>query len=451
MVFPGLRWWLLSGPLGRAVRVGFQGVEPVQEEGGLLVGESSPVVRVVSAGVPAEDLVFVERKGLGHPDTLADHLAELLSQRYAQSTLKNYGVVLHHNFDKSGLLGGRSAVSFGYGELISPIRVLVNGRVSGVFGDEAVPYESVLVEAVFDLFASRFGDLIARDMISVELNISSASSPGHSDLNDARDGARSHWFTPRGQEDLPELEALFANDTSLGCGYAPLHPVERFVIDLEAELTSGRFAREQVWLGTDIKVMATQVGDDVDLTLCIPQIARHVSDAETYESNMQTVRRFIQDFARSRLGRGIGLSMNTRDDHDKGELYLTATGSAIESGDEGLVGRGNRVNRIISFGRPMSMEGASGKNPVYHVGKLYYVAAHRIAEAVYDTFGVYNEVFLVSQSGRALINPWKAVVKVDQSVLTPDMSAQIERLLASELDKIPGLTQEFIDGALMIA
>lgn len=414
--------------------------------------ESSPHVRVVSAGVPAQDPVFVERKGLGHPDTLADHLAELLSQRYARLTLKNYGVVLHHNFDKSGLLGGKSAVSFGYGELVSPIRVLVNGRVSGVFGDEAVPYESVLVEAVFELFASRFGDLVPENMISVELNISSASSPGHSDLNDARDGARSHWFTPRGEEDLPELEALFANDTSLGCGYAPLHPLERFVIDLETELTSGWFAREHAWLGTDIKVMATQVGDDVDLTLCIPQIARSVRDAGAYERNMQTVRGFVQDFALSQLGRrAIGLSMNTRDDYDKGERYLTATGSAIESGDEGLVGRGNRVNRIISFGRPMSMEGASGKNPVYHVGKLYYVAAHRIAEAVHDTFGVYNEVYLVSQSGRALTNPWKAVVKVDQRGLTRDRSLQIERLVAAELEKLPGLTQEFIDGALMIA
>lgn len=51
----------------------------------------TPIVHVVHADLPSPDVVFVERKGVGHPDTLADHLAELLSQRYSQFTLKNYG------------------------------------------------------------------------------------------------------------------------------------------------------------------------------------------------------------------------------------------------------------------------------------------------------------------------------------------------------------------------
>ena len=54
---------------------------------------------------------FVERKGEGHPDTLADGLAEHLSVKYSNYTLKNFGAVLHHNFDKVGLLGGASFVA----------------------------------------------------------------------------------------------------------------------------------------------------------------------------------------------------------------------------------------------------------------------------------------------------------------------------------------------------
>ena len=69
------------------------------------------------------------------------------------------------------------------------------------------------------------------------------------------------------------------------------------------------------------------------------------------------------------------MSINTRDDAARQELYLTAIGSSIESGDEGVVGRGNRANGLISMLRPMSVEGVSGKNPVYHVGKLYNLAA----------------------------------------------------------------------------
>ena len=73
---------------------------------------------------------FVERKGFGHPDTLADSLAENLSTQYSRYTLEKFGAILHHNFDKLGLLGGSSYVSFGKGYLVSPIKVLINGRVS---------------------------------------------------------------------------------------------------------------------------------------------------------------------------------------------------------------------------------------------------------------------------------------------------------------------------------
>lgn len=413
--------------------------------------DETPLVHVISADLSSLETVFVERKGIGHPDTLADHLAELLSQRYAQFTVKNYGAVLHHNFDQLEILGGKSSVSFNRSELIAPIRVLINGRVSTAFGDEEVPYERILVEAVFDLFTSRFGDLVPKDMISVELNISNSSTPGHSDLNDAKGSARTHWFTPRSLDDLPELRSLFANDTSLGCGYSPLHPVEQFVIRLEAALTSGRFAAEHAWLGTDIKIMATQLGRDLDMTLCIPQIARHVSDVDHYKRNLETVRAYIHELAQSEGHGRLKLNMNTRDDCTKEELYLTATGSAIESDDEGLVGRGNRVNGVISPDRPMSLEGASGKNPVYHVGKLYSVAAHQIAEAVYQEFGLRNEVYLVSQSGRALINPWKAVVKLDRAGIERGSSRQVEELVVSQLLKMPELTQELIHGQVATA
>jgi S-adenosylmethionine synthetase len=69
---------------------------------------------VVDSGVPEPaDVTVVERKGWGHPDTLADHLAESLSQVYSRHTLREFGAVLHHNFDKLALLGGASEVRYG--------------------------------------------------------------------------------------------------------------------------------------------------------------------------------------------------------------------------------------------------------------------------------------------------------------------------------------------------
>ena len=48
----------------------------------------------------AQDLEIVERKGIGHPDTLADALANEVSSAYSRYCLENFGFILHHNIDK---------------------------------------------------------------------------------------------------------------------------------------------------------------------------------------------------------------------------------------------------------------------------------------------------------------------------------------------------------------
>jgi S-adenosylmethionine synthetase len=71
--------------------------------------------------------------------------------------------------------------------------------------------------------------------------------------------------------------------------------------------------------------------------------------------------------------------VNVSDTGSAQDSYLTVTGLSAESGDDGQVGRGNRVNGLIAPYRPMSLEAAAGKNPVTHVGKLYNIIAMRIA------------------------------------------------------------------------
>jgi hypothetical protein len=57
---------------------------------------------VIESGVVSPgDIAIVERKGWGHPDTLADHLAERLSRAYSRYTLERFGAVLHHNHWKT--------------------------------------------------------------------------------------------------------------------------------------------------------------------------------------------------------------------------------------------------------------------------------------------------------------------------------------------------------------
>lgn len=359
-----------------------------------------------------EDYECVERKGVGHPDSLADRLAEYLSVEYSKYTMSHFGAVLHHNFDKVGLLGGRSCVKFGTGKLIKPIRVILNGRASSVFAGKKIPLKKLLEEWSSDFLCSNLPLLRAGKDIEFHYFLSTSSSPGGLEGSSEKEEKRRYWFEPRGLYDLSELVSLRSNDTSFGCGYAPLSILEKSVLKIENELNGRDYKKKNAWIGSDIKVAGTRFGRLLSFTLCVPQIATRVHSVEDYKNNLKKVKKDILRIIGHQIKKEFTceLHINTRDDFQIPELYLTAIGSSLESGDEGLVGRGNRVNGLITLQRPMSMEGVSGKNPVYHIGKLYNLVAFNIADAIYRLTGQYVEVSLVSQSGRSLVDPWKIFV-----------------------------------------
>jgi S-adenosylmethionine synthetase len=363
---------------------------------------------------------------------------------YSNYTKSNFGVVLHHNFDKLGLLGGRSDVKFGAGFLTKPIRVLINGRASTRFGDVDIPVREMLEKTSRDFLVGKFPSIDREKDIETHYNLSTASSPGKVDEKAKSEGTRKYWFEPRGVEDLKELKHLVSNDTSMGCGYAPLGRTEKIVLSLERTLNSSDFKKDKPWMGSDMKIMAVRNGNKMGLTMCVPQIANHVPDVESYKRNLDVVKEFVKKFV-SAADSNIELSlyMNTRDDFSTNELYLTAIGSSIESGDEGLVGRGNRINGLISPCKPMAMEGACGKNPVYHVGKLYNIAANRMAERMNMLTGGASEVYMISQSGRTLQAPWKTIVFVENNDV--DETVMLSAI-KDELSKIPQITDELLQG-----
>ena len=383
---------------------------------------------------------IIERKGVGHPDTLADALAEDLSVAYSNYTLERFGLILHHNFDKVGILGGKTDVTYGYGKLISPIRILLNGRASTRFANTAIPVRDILQEEGKCFFKEIFGDLVdvSRDL-EFQFNVSSASGPGR--IRSSK-GSRAHLFTPRSADEVRGYDKLVANDTSVGCSYAPLSKFEQTILQIERDLNSPSLKHSFPWLGTDIKILGVRIGGKKSITVCVPQIARYVESESAYKENIKVTESFIHEsFQKFFLDECLELFINTRDDFKKSDIYLTAIGSSIESGDEGLVGRGNRINGLITPFRPMSPEGACGKNPVYYVGKLYNVAALNIANRIYEKTRTANEVFLVGQNGRCLTKPWKTIVRVYQSRLNKRF---LKSIVEEELDKIPGITQELL-------
>lgn len=399
-----------------------------------------------SETLPSKEFEIVEKKCIGHPDTLADGLAEHLSVMYSKYTKEKYGAVLHHNFDKVGLLGGASYVKFGEGYLTSPIRVLLNGRASTKFGNNNIPVNELLTRWTKDFLGERLPLLNIDKDLSIQYNLSNQSSPGKTEEKYQKEGTRKYWFEPRGLFDLQEIHKLFSNDTSLGIGYAPFSPLESIVCSIASNLTSDEFRVENPWIGSDIKIMGYRHCNEVNITLCIPQISRYVHSVQMYKDNIQKAYAVVKSIIETYGFLKYEISINTRDDFERSELYLTAIGTSLESGDEGLVGRGNRINGLITPMRPMSMEGAAGKNPVYHIGKVYHVMASIIAQTLYQKLGIKNEVFLVSQSGRDLLDPWIVHVNVDQAI----DKEEAQKIITSLLKEFPIVTNGILENKYSI-
>jgi S-adenosylmethionine synthetase len=396
----------------------------------------------------------VELKGSGHPDTLADGVAEAISRAYSRYCLDAFGAILHHNTDKTALLGGAADVRFGHGELIAPIQVLVNGRITTALGSATIPVEDIVTVSAREFLGGALPLLDTGRWVDVRTRLTQASSPGAVQDEDpaggARESSRQRWFAPLNLNDLAERHRLFANDTSAGVGYAPLGIAEQLAVGIESRLSSEAFRAAHPCYGTDIKLMVVRHGERVHLTACVPQIARHTPDLDTYVARRTRARQLIGELAgQIALGHRTEVWVNTRDQDERPELYLTATGSSIESGDEGVVGRGNRVNGLISMLRPWSAEGVSGKNPVYHVGKLYNLAAAEAARRLHEETGLPCAVALVSQSGRDLHDPWQAIVQATGPEPIPLSTAR--QMVSDVMDGLDGLRSELLAGKLATA
>ncbi len=394
-----------------------------------------------------ENVEVAERKGVGHPDTLADMLAMHLSRVYSTYCIENFGFILHHNFDKVGLMGGKAFVSFGKGIMRAPIRVLINGRASVSFGDRLIPVRQLLEGAARAFLVQRLPNVDADRDIIILYEVQTGSSPGQVHVADAP-STRSHWFAPRDEADLPYLRSLFANDTSTGAGYAPLTNTASLLLTIETHMTGSDFREQHPWIGTDIKLTGVRCGTELHITACIPQLCLNVLDVQQYKINLETARVEILRIANAAHPElRTEVSLNMRDNYDMLELYLTLTGSSIEMGDEGFVGRGNRVNGVIDMNRPYSMEGACGKNPVYHIGMLYSVAAQRIAQRIFAELGTSVEVFLSSQTGQPLTQPWQVIINTVGK--NPGLD-ELRRIALEELSNIPSITIDFLEDRLRL-
>lgn len=385
------------------------------------------------------DHEIIERKGVGHPDTICDALASKLSQKYSEYTIKNCdGKILHHQFDKVMLIGGKTDVTWGGGRFVNPIQVNVVGRITKSYLGKKLPTKKLVNKSIEEFFLQMFPQVDIKKNLIINDFLTDFAGPGT--IKESTGSIR-NMFNPVEKNVIRGYEKVVANDTSCCVAYAPFSSLEVSVLEAEKYLNNDETKKEYPWLGTDIKIMAVRYGDDLDVTMCIPQIAKYVKDAVVYKKNLSIISEKVMDILLKHLPKDkISLSVNTKDDYQKNNFYLTVSGASL-SGDIGVVGRGNRPNGLITFNRPMSLEGASGKNPLYYSGFIYSVLSRRIADRIYAILKKPCEVKIVSQNGGYLVKPWRTIVTVNSS-----KNNLIEKIVREEFKKIPEITELFVRG-----
>ena len=88
------------------------------------------VEKVDSLPINEHPVELVERKGIGHPDSICDAIMEDTSVQLCREYQKYFGRVLHHNIDKGLLVVGQTTPQLGGGKVVEPMRLIFGDRAT---------------------------------------------------------------------------------------------------------------------------------------------------------------------------------------------------------------------------------------------------------------------------------------------------------------------------------
>jgi S-adenosylmethionine synthetase len=340
------------------------------------------------------------------------------------------GTVLHFNCDKALLVAGQVELRWGGGRVLEPMRLVMGDRATNAWNGQRIDVEGIAVDAARKWIRAhlRHVDPDAHVQYQVELKPGSAA-----------------------------LAAIYrrggvptANDTSAVVGYAPLTETEQLVLEAERYLNSPGFKSRFPETGEDVKVMGARETRSLRLTVAMPILDRVLRGENDYFERIEEIREALLAHLRPRLVEldELAIALNPLDRRGEGlaGLYASVLGVSAEGADSGEVGRGNRVNGLISFCRPGGSEAVAGKNPVGHIGKIYSVLADRLAGRLVSGVPGLQEVtlWLAGDIGRPIDQPWVtfALVHLAPGAMLADVAAASEAMIASELAQLPAFCRD---------
>jgi S-adenosylmethionine synthetase len=390
------------------------------------------VDEITGASPRERPIEIVERKGLGHPDTICDLVMEQISQELSKAYLAKFGRILHFNCDKALLVAGQAEHRLGGGRVVEPMRLIIGDRATLV---REFDVAQIAVETAKSWFRQNLPEVDPNRHLVYQVELKGGSEE------------LTHIFSE-------SATVATANDTSAAVGYAPLSETERLILEAEQFLNGSEFKQQFPLSGQDVKIMGVRNQRAVDLTVAMPLLDRYIDSESSYFQQKEEMRQVLIGYLQSKLGRleEISVCLNTLDSPGNGlsGMYLSVLGTSAEDADSGEVGRGNQINGIIALNRPHGSEAAAGKNPVSHVGKIYNVLSHSIADQIYREVPGLDDVivWLCSRIGMPINEPQVAAVRVKLKAHAKfsDVAELVRGVVIRELERMPEFCRELVQG-----
>lgn len=374
---------------------------------------------------PEDNLIEItERKGIGHPDTLADMLAIECSKAYAKFCLKNYGCVLHYNLDK--LYIGAGLFKYEEGKVIKKSNIIVNlnGRVTNTMNGEKIDLDNIFKPVIKKYLKT----VLPRLDVENDLTIN---------INSTQNTKRDYWYSPRDINDVPDYKNVTAGDTALCVAHGDFTFCESLALYLESILydktIEGYMSPKYKDIGQDIKFMVSRIGKKVEVTICLPVLRGCYKNDMEYDKIIKKYERIfyksLDNFDNPR-GYQVVIRVNYKDDGTI-DKYTLCIGTCAECGEEGIVGRGNDGQGLISAFRPHTVEAPFGKNVRYHTGYVVSFMAQRAVSRIYKELGVRCMIYAITRNRNSLYDPYVFYLSVDNK----QDEGKIREIILSEFNK----------------
>lgn len=395
---------------------------------------------VTSGAVHPDDAPYdlAERKGIGHPDSLADLIADAFSRRYAIVCSELFGAIPNHWVDKVTLVGAAAEVTYGGYRIRKPVDCYLFGKVTTRIGEQDIDVGEMIRQVVARTLPAALGDDAILDHLRTDVNNTSGTAVDHDP----------QFYAPGSAAALRQVldRESVVNDTVICTGSSTRGLAGRTAAWLETLVNATDFRDRHPMVGSDVKVMVARIGDEIDVTAAIPVHPHLVRSWQDYRDQLAYVEGALAGDLKGYLeagGRGgaIRLHLNTKD--SPGRAYLAPFGTSLGKGDCGAVGRGNRSSGVIEPLRPAGCEAPAGKNPVHHGGKIYTALAREAARRIHREIGRFAEVTIAARNGAPLDDPAYVLIALTGDVRSALRTAA-ERIARETVESAPDFCADFL-------